>query len=118
MKLSNKINEVKIEFHNDSKLVNKSNLTITDLKNKFLGRKGLLNDIYTLFGQLPSTDKREYGLIINDFKKEIQIFIDSFNPKDSKSSKKDLIDLTLPGKKYDLGSLHPITLKLKVFLKE
>jgi len=110
MKLSNKISEVKSKFHNDSKLIDKSKLTITDFKNKFLGRKGLLNDIYTLFGELPTVDKREYGIIINDLKKEIQTFIDSFNQKGSQSNNKESIDLTLPGKRYEIGSLHPITI--------
>ena len=110
MKLSNKISEVKRDFHNDSKLVDKSKLTIADLKNKFLGRKGLLNDIYIIFSHLPTNDKRKYGLIINDLKKEIQLFIDSFNQKKTQSANKESIDLTLPGKKYNIGSLHPITL--------
>ena len=110
MKLSDKIIEVRNDFHKDSKLVDKSKLSITDLKNKYLGRKGLLNDIYTLFGQLTGTDKREYGIIINDFKKDIQLYIDVFNQKNSQENNKESIDLTLPGKKYDFGSLHPITL--------
>ena len=110
MKLSDKIIEVRNNFHKDSKLVDKTKFSITDLKNKYLGRKGILNDIYTLFGQLPVTDKREYGIIINDLKKDIQLYIDIFNQKNSQESNKESIDLTLPGKKYDFGSLHPITL--------
>ena len=110
MKLSDKIIEVRNDFYKDSKLVDNSKLSIIDLKNKYLGRKGILNDIYTLFGQLPDADKRENGIIINDLKKDIQLYIDVFNQKNSQESNKESIDLTLPGKKYDFGSLHPITL--------
>ena len=110
MKLSDKINEVRNDFHEDSKLVGESKFTIIDLKNKFLGRKGLLNDIYTLFNKLPTKDKREFGIIINTLKKDIQTYIDSFNKKDEIQNKQDFIDNTLPGKKYDLGNLHPITI--------
>ena len=110
MKLSDKINEVRNDFHEDSKLVGESKFTIIDLKNKFLGRKGLLNDIYTLFNKLPTKDKREFGIIINTLKKDIQTHIDSFEKKDEIQNKQDFIDNTLPGKKFDLGNLHPITI--------
>ena len=110
MKLSDKINEVRNDFHEDSKLVGESKFTIIDLKNKFLGRKGLLNDIYTLFNKLPTKDKREFGIIINTLKKDIQTYIDSFYKKDEIQNKQEFIDNTLPGKIYDLWNLHPITI--------
>ena len=110
MSITNKIQKVRLEFQSDLESLSSKNGAVDKIRIKYLGRKGILNDIYTLFGQLPDTDKRENGIIINDLKKDIQLYIDVFNQKNSQESNKESIDLTHPGKKYDFGSLHPITL--------
>ena len=39
---------------------------IEDFKIKYLGRKGIINDLFSKFKDVPAEDKREIGLKINE----------------------------------------------------
>ena len=110
MSIDKKIDEIKKDFLVDCKLFNKSKFPIHDLKNKYLGRKGHINALYSMFASLANEEKAKYGLIINNLKSEIVIFISNNDSvlEDLGSELKD--DLTLPGKDHDIGSLHPLTI--------
>ena len=113
MSISKKIDEIKNSFNSDCKLFNnsKTSISIEDIKNKYLGRRGLINSLYSLFNTLSKDEKSKYGLITNKLKNEISDFINIHNEVDDvKENIFSGIDLTLPGKNYDVGSLHPITI--------
>ena len=110
MSIDKKINEIKNDFLVDCKLFQKSEFSIIDLKNKYLGRKGLISAIYSMFASLPNDEKAKYGLIINNLKSEINSFVlDNSTIYETKNDNLD-IDITLPGKEHDVGSLHPLTI--------
>jgi len=48
----------------DSKDINK----IESLKIKFLGRKGIINELFSDFKKVPSDQKKEFGQKINELK--------------------------------------------------
>ena len=83
---------------------------IESLKIQFLGRKGIINDLFSEFKNVPSDQKKEYGQKINELKNLAQIKYDELKSVNSKSNKSILEDSTKPGFPIPTGTLHPITL--------
>jgi len=77
---------------------------------KFLGKKGILNELFAEFKTIPSEQKREVGKILNTLKQTVQAKINelknTISQNDQKSFDKDLF---LPVNPV-LGSRHPISL--------
>ena len=90
----------------DSKDINE----IESLKIKFLGRKGIINELFSDFKNVPSDQKKEFGQKINELKILAQKKYDYLKSITKKSSKLILEDFTKPGFPISSGSLHPITL--------
>ena len=110
MSIDKKINEIKNDFLVDCKLFQKSEFSIIDLKNKYLGRKGSISAVYSMFASLPNDEKAKYGLIINNLKSDINSFVLDNSAIYEKENDNLDIDITLPGKEHDVGSLHPLTI--------
>ena len=83
---------------------------IESLKIQFLGRKGIINDLFSEFKNVPSDQKKEYGQKINELKSLAQIKYDELKSINLKSTKSISEDLTKPGFPISNGTLHPITL--------
>ena len=110
MSIDKKIEEIKKDFSNDCKLVHKAQFSIIDLKNKYLGRKGFINNLYSLFSSVSNKDKAKYGLAINNLKNDINTFIINNNVVLEENQNKSNIDITLPGRELNVGSIHPLTI--------
>ncbi len=78
---------------------------------KYLGRKGQLTNVLKSIAQLPPELKPIIGRLANQFKKEIEAALRQAKEEIKKRQEETLpgIDLTLPGRPYPLGKLHPIT---------
>jgi len=107
--LSKKIKDIKCKFDIDFDLLKSKKSTTLNLKNKYLGRKGLINSLYLSFNKLPKNDKPKFGLDINKLKENISLKL-ADDSNDNIINDNSNLDLTLPGKYYDAGSIHPITL--------
>jgi len=83
---------------------------IESLIKKFLGRKGIINELFSDFKNVPSDQKKEFGQKINELKILAQKKYDYLKSNTKKSSKIILEDFTKPGFPISTGSLHPITL--------
>ena len=83
---------------------------IESLKIRFLGRKGLINELFSDFKNVPPDQKKEFGQKINELKLLAQKKYDVLKSNIKKSSKIILEDFTKPGFPVSSGSLHPITL--------
>ena len=110
MSIKSKIDEINNSFESDCKFLDDENPDISNLINKYLGRKGLINDLYKLLGYVKVEEKSNYGKVINDLKQDITLKINKFNFKVDSSSSKINQDLTLPESYSFSGSIHPITL--------
>ncbi len=85
---------------------------LEDIRVKVLGRKGELTMVLKAIGGLPPEERPEVGQLANRLKQEIEQSI-----KTRRNALKDLhkrprvegLDLTLPGRRRQLGRLHPIT---------
>lgn len=87
---------------------------VLELRNLYLGRKGVFVSLLKELSTIPKEEKREAGGAINSAKKEvdskISALIETFEEgaKD-KELQNDRTDITLPGRASELGRLHPIT---------
>ncbi|MFA7133158.1 MAG: phenylalanine--tRNA ligase subunit alpha [Bacteroidales bacterium] len=88
---------------------------INDVENiriQYLGKKGLLNDLFAEFKVVPSYQKKEIGVLLNDLKIAIQNKIEALRESlvQVEESKSENEDLTKPATEFQLGSRHPLSL--------
>ncbi|MEI6823764.1 MAG: phenylalanine--tRNA ligase subunit alpha [Bacteroidota bacterium] len=78
---------------------------------KYLGKKGIIQDLFADFKNVVPEIRKEMGVLLNDLKQKAQQKIDehkvSFDSTDV--ANKDT-DLTLPAEFNELGSRHPLSL--------
>lgn len=85
---------------------------IESFRIKYLGKKGLLNELFAEFKNVPNDQKKEFGQIINTLKNTAQEKIDSLKQalENSAEAKGIYGDLSRPGEAIPLGSRHPISI--------
>ena len=86
-----------------------------DVKVKYLGKNGSVTELMKGMKDIPKEDRPAFGKIVNDLRVEIENVLNEREVvlKDEerlKTFEKEAIDITLPGKTNETGSLHPITL--------
>ena len=83
-----------------------------ELKLKFQAE---LKDIMSGMRELPKEERPTFGKVVNEFKQSME---EKFEARAEVVKKKELerkyeaerIDITMPGRKYSAGTLHPVTL--------
>jgi phenylalanyl-tRNA synthetase alpha chain len=82
------------------------------VKVKNLGRKGELTEILKGLKGMDASERRNIGPIANQARQEIEREIEKRRKElgEKIDWEKEKIDVTLPGTKAEIGSLHPITL--------
>lgn len=85
---------------------------IEQLRIQYLGKKGVLNDLFAQFKQIPNEEKREMGSLLNELKTAVQSKIDALREtlEAKADSQINIDDLTKPAYLETLGSRHPISL--------
>ncbi|QCI20281.1 phenylalanine--tRNA ligase subunit alpha [Buchnera aphidicola (Brachycaudus cardui)] len=81
---------------------------------KYLGKKGILTTYMKNMKDFSFEEKKKYSMIINHIKKNIIIEINKQKKKLhvfllNQRIQKEKIDISLPGRRTEHGSLHPIT---------
>ncbi len=87
---------------------------IEQIKIKYLGKKGALQEKMQELKNLAPEEKKSFGAQVNELKKFIEEMIEQFSKRlESEAIEKKIaqekIDITLPGRALRLGSKHPIT---------
>ena len=79
---------------------------------KFLGKKGLLNDLFADFKTIPNEQKKAYGQAINTLKSTAQDKVNTLKAALETNSVQNssIGDLTRPGDPIQVGGRHPISL--------
>jgi len=79
---------------------------------KYLGKKGILNDFFAEFKNVPNELKKEFGQTINELKNLAETKVTSLKENlESKEGEKSIYgDLTRPAEPIALGSRHPISI--------
>ena len=85
---------------------------VEDFRVKFLGKKGVLNDLFEAFKAVPSDEKKAYGQAINELKKTAQERVNALKKSllIDQTSRAESIDHTRPGDPFLIGGRHPISL--------
>jgi phenylalanyl-tRNA synthetase alpha chain len=89
-------------------------VALDEVRVRFLGKKGLLTEQLKGLGKLSATERPAAGQRINDAKASIQAALETHRIRLERTAlEKDLakgtIDVTLPGRGQEPGSVHPVT---------
>ena len=88
----------------------KSPEDVETLRIKYLGKKGIVNSLYKRLKELPPEEKPAFGKEVNALREFIASLIDEKKREVGGKKKRRPIDLTLPGRTDNPGSIHPLTL--------
>ena len=79
---------------------------------KYLSKKGILNDFFRDFKEVPGEQKKEYGQVVNTLKNALEDSV--LHWKETLEAQEEVKgsynDLTRPGEQINLGSRHPISI--------
>lgn len=109
--LMKKIEEIKAKFISEIKKT-ANDRELFDVKVAYLGRKGKLTEILKSLKDLNESERKTVGPLANEARQTIEREIEKRKKELSEKIdwEKEKIDITLPGVKNEIGSLHPITL--------
>ena len=109
MSLLKQIDSVQTNFK--AELVSAKNdlSKLSDLYNQYLGRKGIVSELFSQLSTVTNKDKPKVGQKINSLRSNIQKEFDSLNLNKTNNKDSSKIDLTLPGNHFFEGNIHPIT---------
>ncbi|MCT8339465.1 phenylalanine--tRNA ligase subunit alpha [Flavobacteriaceae bacterium TK19130] len=79
---------------------------------QYLGKKGILNDFFAEFKNVPNEQKKDFGQAVNTLKQTAQEKVDTLKQalEDKETAEGVYGDLSRPGEPIPLGSRHPISL--------
>ena len=111
MSLLDEIGKIKSIFKSDLDLLKQNKLNQDEVKYKYLGRKGLVSNLYSTLSSIDNKEKPKAGKIINELKldisKKLNILFSENNASQNRANK---LDYSLPGLRLNNGSIHPLTL--------
>ena len=82
---------------------------------EFLGKKGAVADLMKSLGSVSKEDRPAMGKVINTFKNQVEEEYAALNEKIealemAARNRREQVDITLPGKKRPIGSMHPLSI--------
>ena len=91
---------------------------LDEVRVRYMGKKGILTDQLKQLGQLPAEQRREAGQEINKAKQALAAALEARKESMQEEAlnerlQAERVDVTLPGRDAEKGSLHPITLTIK-----
>lgn len=106
------LEQVKLEFDRALAAAGTDPRLLEEVRVQFAGRKsGVLRQLEERLASLPREEKPTFGKGLNELKAYIDGQLKAANQKvQATKSKKEEVDVTLPGRKPVLGALHPVTL--------
>mgnify|MGYP001124608254 CR=1 FL=1 len=110
MNILDQIQKIRLEFKSDLQALSSKNGELDQFRIKYLGRKGLIADIFNQMSSVGADERPQMGKELNQLKIDISKELDAFESSFGDHSKeKNNIDLTLPGDPKCVGSIHPLT---------
>lgn len=106
MSLKEKIESVKNDFLTDVDYFHTQSKDIEQIRLKYLGRNGVIADLFKNLDTASKEDRPKYGQLLNQLKNDITGKIDSYSSGQDNIDGNDIIDIALPGKNYPIGSIH------------
>jgi len=93
-----------------SVFIPKNKEELNNFRIEYLGKKGLLNDLFASFKEVPNEQKKDFGATINNLKNLVQNKIEEYKDNFETETESSEIDLTKNINTDNLGSRHPISL--------
>ena len=79
---------------------------------RFLGKKGVLTDLFAKMKEVAAEDRKAYGQMVNELKvaaeEKIAVFREQFEAGEAQSG--PALDLSLPADPQEIGSHHPLSI--------
>lgn len=107
--MKERLEKLKAEFLEQLEKV-KDSEALRDVELKFLSRKGELSEIMRGLKDVGEDLRKDFGEIANEVKKELLENFEKVKNNFTKTEDKKITDISLPGKKFGDGHLHPTTL--------
>lgn len=101
MDLEKRIAEIRAQFEAEA------NSPPEKLRSKFVGREGIVRELFTIVAKLPPAEKGAAGKRVNEFKTELETKLDQLGTSKPKETG-PAIDVTLPGQAAPPGRRHPV----------
>ena len=94
---------------------------ISEIRVKYLGKKGSITQVLKSLGTLPESERREIGQRANQLKESTETRIEEallrIRERDRREAlESEKIDVTLPGRRIPVGKRHPLTQTLDEIL--
>ncbi len=106
-----KINQITAEFEQDLRNIRTPH-DYEAARIKYLGRKGLVQSLYSSLREVSPEERPRLGKAINDLKSLIENQLEKLRESLTVSKVREKLDLTLPGRLPSIGRKHPLTLVL------
>ena len=112
--MQNVINELSAKVKESLAAVNSSE-TLSAFWQEYLSKNGKIPGLMKELRNVPAAERPAAGKIINEFKQQVQALYDEAAQKVSRAEMEarnaaEAVDITMPAKIRQQGSLHPITL--------
>ncbi|WP_350293271.1 phenylalanine--tRNA ligase subunit alpha [uncultured Croceitalea sp.] len=106
------IETIKEHLAEVEKFVSTSKDEIENFRIKYLGKKGLLNEFFAEFKNIPNEQKKEFGQVINQLKTTAAEKVNSLKAalENQSETTGKYGDLTRPGEPIEIGARHPISI--------
>ena len=111
MSITDQIQQARLKFKSDLESLLSENGAIDKIRIKYLGRKGLIADLFIQMGKVNQEERPHIGKVLNELKFEISLEIDGITSSWETAAESDVtaVDYTLPGDPIPIGSIHPLT---------
>lgn len=105
------IDKIKETLASVSTFEAKSKEEIESFRIKYLGKKGILNDFFAAFKEVPLQDKKAYGQALNELKNAVSDKVKNLQSEQkSTAAQHNYGDLSKPGFPINSGARHPLSL--------
>lgn len=106
------IETIKEHIKEVEQFVSTSKDEIETFRIKYLGKKGLLNDFFGAFKNVPNHQKKEFGQVVNQLKTTAtnKVTVLKQALENTTDTKGQYGDLTRPGEPIEIGARHPISI--------
>ncbi len=109
MNIKESIESVQKSFRADSDPFPNDSQSIEDLRIKYLGRRGLVADLFSGMKDVPVEGRPLAGKLLNELKQEIGSAFDAqVDLSKSGAPNKGESDYSLPGLSFPIGHIHPL----------
>ena len=111
MTITDQIQQVRLKFKSDLESLLSENGAFDKIRIKYLGRKGLIADLFIQMGKVDKEERPQIGKVLNELKTEISLEIDGITSSWETAAESDVtaVDYSLPGDPIPIGSIHPLT---------